>query len=341
MGKFLAPGALLAAIAAVGVAAATSVEGDEEARKRAARPVVVDLPYPELRRPPELAPPGERAAAPLGVYPALSAPSSLAFPSARAIEAARGYAAGRDGEVSFAVLGPRGGLTGLDQDRQYESASLVKAMILVAFLRRLEAEGRDPTDLELAHMDAMVRVSDNFSASDLFEDVGPDGLEELAALAEMEDFTSSVVWGNTLVTAADQARFFLALDELLPPDWRGYARDLLENVIATHAWGIPEAARPEWRVMFKGGWRPDQESGQIVHQAALLERGQKRVAIAVMTEGDPGEVYGQETVRGVALRLLRAPGSRPPAAQPGLLAPLPSLNGYEAPEPPPLEPLSS
>ena len=334
--RFLAPAALAVVIAAVGVAAATSGgDGSAPAPKRASDRVIVGLPYPALREPPEIVAPDERAPAALGVYPALSAPAALAFPSPESVAAARRYAAGRSGQVSFAVLGDPGGLTGLAVNRQYESASLVKAMILVAYLRMLQEERREPSSLELARLDAMIRVSDNFSASDLYEEVGPDGLEEVARLARMRNFRSSSFWGNSLVTAADQARLFMALDRLVPRDWRGYARDLLENVFAAHAWGIPEAARPEWRVMFKGGWRPDDEDGQIVHQAALLERRDRRVAIAVLTESDPGEAYGQETIRGVALRLLRAPGARP--ARPGLLSPLPALVDYRPPAPKPLQ----
>jgi hypothetical protein len=329
---------LTVAVAAVGVAAATSSR-DEPAPppERASDAVIVGLPYPELRSPRELARPAERADAALGVYPALRAPASLAFPGGQAVRAARRFAAGREGEVSFAVLGDPGGMTGLGVNRRYESASLVKAMILVAYLRLLEKEKREASPLELTRLDAMIRVSDNFSASDLYEEVGPEGLEEVARLAGMKNFVSSTFWGNSLVTAADQARLFLALDRVVPDAWRGYARDLLENVFAPHAWGIPQAARPEWRVMFKGGWRPDTEDGQIVHQAALLERKQRRIAIAVMTASDPGEVYGQATIRGVAVRLVRPAATAAPPARPGLLSPLPALTGYQPPPPKPFQ----
>jgi hypothetical protein len=343
--RFLAPVALVAAVGAVGLAALGSVDdgrgsgGEGSGRTTAS---VVDLPFPELRAAGDIAPPGQRTAVALGVYPALRAPASFAFPSEGAIAAARRYLETRDGRASFAVLGDRGGLGGVDADRTYESASLVKAMILVAFLRLLDEEGRQPTELELARMDAMIRVSDNFSADDLYGDVGPDGLAEVAELAGMRDFAaSSAFWGNSLVTAADQARLFLALDELVPREWRSYARGLLENVMPLHAWGIPETARPQWRVMFKGGWRPDDEEGQIVHQAALLERGSRRVAIAVLTDLNPGEVYGQQTIRGVTQRLLRAP--RPAAlAQDGTpLAPLRALEGRPTPAPSRLRDLGS
>ncbi len=62
-------------------------------------------------------------------------------------------------------------------------------------------------------------------------------------------------------------------------------------------------ARPRgWSVYFKGGWRGT-DRGQLVHQAARLKRHRERVAIAVMTDGDPSMAYGIDTIEGVARKL--------------------------------------
>jgi hypothetical protein len=65
------------------------------------------------------------------------------------------------------------------------------------------------------------------------------------------------------------------------------------------------------------------------------------VAIAVLTNLNPSETYGHATVRGVAQRLLRTSGGRPPGVAPGLLAPLTALRGYRPPDPKPLKPTAS
>jgi beta-lactamase class A len=257
-----------------------------------------------------------------GRYPTLHAVSDLpgaravGFPGPAAVQSARAFAAERRGRIAFAVGDGDGDISGQAFDRVYHSASLVKAMILVAYLDRVP----DRSAAETAWLDGMIRVSDNYSASQLFKRLGPGPLRDLARRAGLKSFTIGDDWAGARVTAADQVRFFLALDRLLPRAAdRDYARYLLSHVAPFHSWGIPEAARPlGWQVYFKGGWRPD-SSGQLVHQAGLLERGGHRIAIAVLTDGSPSESYAHDTIRGVAEHLLGR------AAQPGVLMPIRSL----------------
>lgn len=327
MARFLAPTALLLVAAAIVIAAAWPLDDGGDGRTADARSRAV----PPLRAP-ENVRPTAGGPEPLGLYPALSVQRGLALPSSRAIDSARRFAASREGEVSFAVLGGGGHIIGRRTGARYESASLVKAMVLVAYLRDLAAQGREPTELELIRMGDMIRTSDNYSADYVFERLSPGALDRLAAEAGMRSFESDEFWGNCVVTAADQVRFFLSLDRLLPAAHRDLARDLLENIAPFHAWGIPEAARPDWRVFFKGGWRPDTDAGEIVHQAALLERGSRKLALAVLTDRGPSETYGHDTIRGIAERLLE------PGVEPGVLVPVPALQGYEAPAPKLLRP---
>jgi hypothetical protein len=68
-------------------------------------------------------------------------------------------------------------------------------------------------------------------------------------------------------------------------------------------WGVARAAPRGWRLYFKGGWGSGR--GLVDHQAALLVRGRQRVAVAVLTHGNPDHAYATETLRGVFRRLLR------------------------------------
>lgn len=327
MARFLAPTALLLVAAAIVVAAAWPLndEGDD-AGARVERRAAAQLRSPESR------PADVERSESLGLYPALSTQRGLALPSSQAIDSARRFASAREGNVSFALLGGGGEIVGYRTGAEFESASLVKAMILVAYLRDLAAQDRKPSELDVTRMTDMIRTSDNFSADYVFERLSDGALDDLAAEAGMTSFQSDEFWGNCVVTAADQVRFFLSLDRLLPAAHRDFARELLENIAPFHAWGIPEAARPDWRVFFKGGWRPDADSGEIVHQAALLERGSDRLALAVLSDQGPSETYGHDTIRGIAERLLEA------GVEPGVLVPVPALQGYQPPAPKPLRP---
>jgi hypothetical protein len=70
--------------------------------------------------------------------------------------------------------------------------------------------------------------------------------------------------------------------------------------------GISEVARTDgWRTFFKGGRRAT-AGGQRVHQIARFERRGAAITIAVLSDGNPSQAYGRQTVRGIATRLLGA-----------------------------------
>lgn len=218
---------------------------------------------------------------------------------------ARLFAASRLGRVSFAVVDTSGTLACYRCRVSHHSASVVKVMLLVSYLDHLAEESEAlPADHE-AYLDSMIRGSDNAAATAIYAHVGDEGLDELAEEAQMTDFRVSGSWGSARITAADQARFFAALDELTAPEYRTYVRALLSSIVREQSWGIPDISRPEWETLFKGGWLTTRR-GNLVHQVARLERGTSSMAIAILTDGNPSDFYGRETIRGIAIRLLRS-----------------------------------
>jgi hypothetical protein len=219
------------------------------------------------------------------------------------VAAARTYAASRAGDVSFAVR---------TQERawswrgttSYRSASLVKAMLLVAYLRRDDVRRRALRPDERALLDPMVRFSDNRAADAVHARVGLPALSALARRAGMRSFAPHPVWGGSSVTADDQARFFLRIDRLVPARHRDYAMGLLRGIVPEQRWGIAAAVPDGWNIAFKGGWGRG-VTRQVDHQAALLTNAALRVSVAVLTADSPGDGYGSATLRGVAARLLR------------------------------------
>jgi hypothetical protein len=229
------------------------------------------------------------------------APAGFPFPN-RVASAAR-YLRRRHGATAFAVVDSEGRPSGLRVHEHFVSASVVKAMLLVAYLRKLAARHRGLDRGSRSILYPMIHISDNGAATAVYRRVGDGGLYGLARRAHMTDFSVHGFWANAQLSAADQARYFFRIDALLPRRFRGYARGLLSGIAGYESWGIPRVARPRWHVLFKGGWRGTGR-GQLVHQVARLERRGKTFALAVMTDGDPSMSYGIATIQGVTARLL-------------------------------------
>jgi len=209
---------------------------------------------------------------------------------------------GRSGTDAFAVVNNKGQLCGWHLYQRFHSASLIKAMLLVAYLRRLgPAHKINAYDRGLIY--PMIHESDNNAATAVYDVVGNGGLYEVAHLAHMRDFVSGGgYWGLSEISAADQASFFYYQDKYIPRRDDGYARYLLSHIESDQQWGIPQAAQgTPFTVFFKGGWLPEQG---IENQAARLERPGYTFSLAVLTSNNPSEGYGQETEEDVTARLL-------------------------------------
>jgi Beta-lactamase enzyme family len=229
------------------------------------------------------------------------------IPSPGAMREAWAYARRRAGVASFAVVDTEGKLRGRSEANRYPSASVVKAMLLAAEIRRLKHAGAGIDSATDSLLTAMITYSDNDAADAIYGRVGDAGLFGVARRAGMKRFTVAGYWGNAQITAADMARFFGDLDRVLVRRHREYAKGLLGSITGSQRWGIPAAAEPKWAVRFKGGWLP---SRALAHQAAELRerRGPRELSMAVLTDDQPSHGYATETVRGVAKRLLSPSG---------------------------------
>lgn len=225
------------------------------------------------------------------------------YPSRQRIRAAQRYIAKRSGRKAFAVIDDQRHLAGFKIHSRFHSASVVKSMLLVAYLRKLRHEHRGLDDDDKALLYPMIHSSDNGAASEVLERVGEQALNGVARASHMHDYVAAgATWGFTEVSAADLARFFFNQDRLIPKRFDGYARWLLSTIEASESWGIPAVARPEFQVFFKGGWLPEVEG--LVNQVGRLERPGVKFSLAVLSTHDPSMEYGEGTIEGVTRRLL-------------------------------------
>jgi hypothetical protein len=231
-------------------------------------------------------------------------PHTAAYPSRGAVAAAVRYLHGRAGRASLAVVDSRGRLSGVQLREHFQSASVVKVMFLTAFLQRLDADHRGISAIDRALLEPMIHISDNDAASAVLARVGGGAVARGAREAGMQDYAPGVGWwAYTQTSAADQARFFIALQRLIPRQFWAYARGLLAGIEPSQSWGIPQVARPRWQVFFKTGALP---SEGLFNETARLERPGVAFTISVFTTDDPSMGYGEETIRGVARALLAA-----------------------------------
>jgi Beta-lactamase enzyme family len=217
------------------------------------------------------------------------------------------YASHRQGVIAFAVHTPTRHW-GWHATRAFPSASVLKAMLLVAYLDRRSVRARGLTPSDRALLAPIIRRSDNDAAGRVLAIVGPERLRGLAHRAGMRRFTPVTgIWGLSQIDALDQARYFLRIDSLVAPRHRAYAMKLLNTISPAQRWGVARVRPPGWRLYFKGGWGSG--TGWVDHQVALLTRGDERVSVAILTRADGSHAYGTETLRGIAVRLLRGLGS--------------------------------
>lgn len=219
--------------------------------------------------------------------------------TARATE----YAQQRSGSISFAVIGTDGRLRGHRRRTTVPAASVLKVMFMVAYLRSREVRDRPLRDRDRRLLGPMIRRSDNTTATRIADLLGPRPMYRLARRARMRDFSYTRPWGLSRTSPRDQARFMLRLKRYIPDHHEAYALRLLADITPSQRWGIGRVDTPGWRKHFKGGWGSG--SGAVDHQVVRLQRRNgKRVALAVMTTGNPSHDYAKRTLRGVFRRLL-------------------------------------
>ena len=218
--------------------------------------------------------------------------------------AAERYAQTRSGAVTFAVVDEAGHLHGYRARDVAPSASVLKSMLLVAYLRRPDVRGRELEQWERDLLAPMIQRSDNAAASRMVGLVGEARLDALAKAAGMEHFRLHwPIWGQSEITPRGQALFFHRIDRLLPARHRRYAMHLLGTVASSQRWGVGRVPHGLWSLYFKGGWGSG--TGLVDHLVSLYRAGGERLSLALFTRFDPNHEYGKETLHGLATRLLR------------------------------------
>jgi hypothetical protein len=217
--------------------------------------------------------------------------------------AMRRFLGTRSGNVTAGVYNVASGTTFLYHpgDRE-QTASIVKANILALLLAQAQARHEPLEGDDEAVAAGMIEESDNNDATDLWDDEG--GAPAVAAFdarLHMTQTTPSYAWGLTETTPRDQLRLLrhIALtNRILHHAYRESELYLMEHVVSDDYWGIT-AGPTHATVAVKNGWLPLAGGWQI--NSIGMVRGDRRFyLIAVMTDENPDEGYGIDTIEGIS-----------------------------------------
>jgi hypothetical protein len=189
----------------------------------------------------------------------------------------------------------------------FDSASIVKAIIMAALLRWHQQTGTPLSSWEKSEATLMITQSDNDAATDLWDELGMDNLQDFLNLAGMGEtrLGQDGEWGLTQVTAHDEMlllKLLTAPNPVLDASSRSYQLGLMAQVTNWEAWGVT-AGTPSgvaWHV--KNGWLPDATGWHINSIGTFSGHGEDYM-IAVLsdnTDMNDDEQYGINTIEDVA-----------------------------------------
>ncbi|MDQ6775711.1 MAG: hypothetical protein M3071_05685 [Actinomycetota bacterium] len=221
----------------------------------------------------------------------------------------RDYLAGRGGNIAAAAYDVNTGRTYLYRPGvRLETASIIKVNILATLLRERQGPGGLSAQ-EIGVAQGMIEASDNHDATDLWNtEGGAPAVAAFDAQAGMTETTPNLAWGLTTTTPRDQLkllRLVMLPNHLLSTSSRVFEYELMRNIIPSEAWGVSGGVPPGALVALKNGWLPF-GGGWHVNSIGQVVGFGRRYLLAVMTDSDPTEGYGIDTIQHISAAVWHA-----------------------------------
>jgi beta-lactamase class A len=215
---------------------------------------------------------------------------------------------GRNGEHAVSVYDRVTGLYCVyNGSKHFDSASIVKAIILGALMRWHQETKTPLTSWEQSEATLMIEQSDNDSATDLWDDVGMDNLQHFLNLAGMGEtqLGQDGQWGLTQVTAHDEMLLLKLLttpNSVLDASSRAYELSLMAQVTSWEAWGVTAGTPKGVTSHVKNGWLPDATGWHIDSIGAFTGHGKDYLmaVLSVNANANDDEQYGIDSIEDVA-----------------------------------------
>ena len=209
------------------------------------------------------------------------------------------------------VDAPGAGITcSLNGSSHFDSASIVKVIILGATLRKALDQHRYLTGTEVGRLRAMIMKSDNNAASALWKQLGHSYLQHFLNVARMSHTVLGPgrYWGLTQATAHDEMlllRTLLSANKVLSDKSRAYALALMAQVVSSQRWGVPAGAPRNATVHVKNGWLPRAAHGWRINSIGGFTSPNHWYSIVVLSMDNPTMSYGITTVESIARAIHR------------------------------------
>lgn len=227
----------------------------------------------------------------------------LAAELAANIAAAR---ASRHDTVAAWVDAPKYGITcQYNGSEHFDSASVVKVIILGTLLRVAQEQNRYLTSTEAAEAKLMITKSDNNAATYLWRRLGLANLRHFLSLTGMKQtqLGANGYWGLTQVTPHDETVLLTRLtapNSVLDNNSRAYALNLMHEVVSSQRWGVTAGAPASVTWHVKNGWLPRATHGWRINSIGAFTFKGGWYTIVVLTMDNPTMAYGVTTVENIA-----------------------------------------
>ncbi|NGO49365.1 serine hydrolase [Streptomyces ureilyticus] len=208
--------------------------------------------------------------------------------------------------VSVAVLDPDSGQSAVYGEGSFDTASIVKVDILAALLLQAQDAGRELTAAEKSYATAMIKSSDNVSASELWDAIGR--AEGLAAANERFGLSGTeggngALWGLTQTTAADQLALLEQVfgeESELSEASRAYLRGLMGDIEVGQDWGV-SAVGSEPQFALKNGWLPRSQTGLwVINSIGRVTVDGHAYLVTALSQGNSTKAKGISLVEAAA-----------------------------------------
>lgn len=213
--------------------------------------------------------------------------------------AAEAYAKTREGTVGFAISDSSGNITAkYNENQKGYGASITKALVLAAVLKKFNNLSSSQKNL----LSNMIKNSDNNSANTLYSSITDADVKKVASDAGMTNFelrtksaSAGYVLGPSQVTAADLAKLFAKIIDLIPSKHRTYAKGLMGDIQGEGVFGVVKVDSSAYG---KNGWN---SAEHVAHSGG--NSGGRGIAITVFNSSK-GDAYNKETINKVAEKLM-------------------------------------